>query len=83
MALVKYLSIQYVDSSVITQDNNQQLSSSSRLGFVCAGFIPTQTKIWVLLEIQPIDLVIHTIHHHISIMDNNDQLKTTAAAASH
>jgi len=33
MALVKYLSIQYVDSSVKTQDNNQQLSS--RLGFVC------------------------------------------------
>jgi len=82
MALVKYLSIQYVDSSVITQDNNQQLSSS-RLGVVCAGFVPAQTKIWVLLEIQPIDLVIHTIHHHISIMDNNDQLKITAAAASH
>lgn len=34
MALFKYLSIQYVDSSVKTQDNNQQLSSS-RLGFVC------------------------------------------------
>jgi len=79
MALEIYLSIQYVDSSVKTQDNNQQLSS--RLGFVCL-FSFKQTKIWVLLEIQSIDLVIiHTIHHHISIMDNNDQLKTTAAAS--
>jgi len=35
MALEKYLSIQYVDSSVKTQDNNQQLSS--RLDFVCSN----------------------------------------------